>query len=120
MPPCAGLAVDRQRPPPGLIHHSDRGIQNAAEADRSALARSDITPSMSGKGDCWDNAPIGSFIHTLKTERARHRVYATRNRLSFIPELAELELLIAIRARIFENFVLCDQPAFTRFLPDNF
>ena len=61
------MAVERQRPAPGLIHHSDRGIQYAAEAYRSALARSGITPSMSRKGDCWDNAPMESFFHTLKT-----------------------------------------------------
>ena len=73
------MAVERQRPAPGLIHHSDRGIQYAAEAYRSALARSGVTPSMSRKGDCWDNAPMESFFHTLKTERVHHRVYATRD-----------------------------------------
>ena len=72
------MALERQRPAPGLIHHSDRGIQYAAEAYRSALVRSGITPSMSRKGDCWDNAPMESFFHTLKTERVHHRVYATR------------------------------------------
>ena len=72
------MAIKRQRPPPGLIHHSDRGIQYAAEAYRQVLARSGITPSMSRKGDCWDNAPMESFFHTLKTERVHHRVYATR------------------------------------------
>lgn len=73
------MAIQRQRPAPGLIHHSDRGIQYAAEAYRSALARAGVTPSMSRKGDCWDNAPMESFFHTLKTERVHHRVYATRD-----------------------------------------
>jgi len=72
------MAIERQKPAPGLIHHSDRGIQYAAETYRSALAQSGITPSMSRKGDCWDNAPMESFFHTLKTERVHHRVYATR------------------------------------------
>ncbi len=72
------MAIERQRPPPGLIHHSDRGIQYAAEAYRSALAMAGISPSMSRKGDCWDNAPMESFFHTLKTERVHHRIYATR------------------------------------------
>ena len=72
------MAVRRQRPAYGLIHHSDRGIQYAAEAYRSALSASGITPSMSRKGDCWDNAPMESFFHTLKTERVHHRIYATR------------------------------------------
>lgn len=72
------MAIERQRPAPGLIHHSDRGIQYAAEAYRGALATAGITPSMSRKGDCWDNAPMESFFHTLKTERVHHRLYATR------------------------------------------
>jgi len=55
-----------------------RGIQYAAEAYRRVLDRSGITPSMSRKGDCLDNAPMESFFHTLKTERVHHRVYATR------------------------------------------
>src|SRR3954462_5018849 len=72
------MAIQRQRPPPGLIHHSDRGIQYAAEAYRRVLARAGITPSMSRKGDCLDNAPMESFFHTLKIERVHHRIYATR------------------------------------------
>lgn len=72
------MVIERQKPAPGLIHHSDRGIQYAAETYRSALVQSGITPSMSRKGDCWDNAPMESFFHTLKTERVHHRVYATR------------------------------------------
>ena len=72
------MAIERQRPAPGLIHHSDRGIQYAAEAYRLALARYGITPSMSGKGNCLDNAPMESFFHTLKVERVHHRIYATR------------------------------------------
>ena len=54
------MAVERQRPAPGLIHHSDRGIQYAAEAYRSALARSRITPSMSRKGDSYDCESVGA------------------------------------------------------------
>ena len=73
------MAVERQRPAPGLIHHSDRGIQYAAEAYRSVRARSGITPSMSRKGDRWDNAALESFFHTLKTERVHQCVYATRD-----------------------------------------
>lgn len=72
------MAIERQQPAPGLIHHSDRGIQYAAEAYRVMLAQSGITPSMSRKGDCLDNAPMESFFHTLKTERVHHRLYATR------------------------------------------
>jgi putative transposase len=73
------MAIQCQRPPPGLIHHSDRGIQYAAEAYRQTLATSGITPSMSRKGDCWDNAPMESFLQTFKTERVHRRLCATRD-----------------------------------------
>ena len=77
------MAVERQRPAPGLIHRSDRGVQYAADdyaADdyRKALVAACMTPSMSRKRSCLDNAPMESFFHTLKVERVHHRVYATR------------------------------------------
>ncbi|SEA72971.1 Integrase core domain-containing protein [Rubrimonas cliftonensis] len=72
------MAIERQRPAPGLIHHSDRGVQNAAYDYRNALAAARITPSMGKKGKCLDNAPMESFFHTLKVERIHHRVYAPR------------------------------------------
>lgn len=73
------MAIQRQRPAPGLIQHSDRGVQYAADAYRQILAAAGITPSMSRKGNCLDNAPMESFFHTLKVERVHHRVYATRD-----------------------------------------
>ena len=72
------MAIRRQRPAPGLIQHTDRGIQYAADEYRQALAAAKITPSMSRKGNCLDTAPMESFFHTLKVERVHHRVYATR------------------------------------------
>ena len=72
------MAIRRQRSAPGLIQHSDRGIQYAADEYRQALATAKITPSMSRKGNCLDNAPMESFFHTIKVERVHHRVYATR------------------------------------------
>jgi len=72
------MAIERQRPAPGLIHHSDRGIQYAAEAYRRVLARFGITPSMSRRQLSRHNAPMESFFHTLKIERVHHRIYATR------------------------------------------
>jgi len=61
-------AIGRCNPPRGLIHHSDRGSQYASGDYQSLLTRYDITPSMSRKGDCWDNAVAESFLHTLKVE----------------------------------------------------
>jgi putative transposase len=63
------MAIRQQRPGAGLIHHSDRGVQYASH---------DITASMSRKADCYDNAPMESFFHTLKTELVHHRNYQTR------------------------------------------
>jgi len=61
-----------------LIHHSDRGVQYASHEYRAALAAADLTASMSRKADCYDNAPMESFFHTLKTELVHHRNYKTR------------------------------------------
>jgi transposase InsO family protein len=60
-----------------LIHHSDRGSQYAAGDYRALLKASGIVPSMSRKGNCWDNAPMESWFHTLKTELVHHAAYAT-------------------------------------------
>jgi transposase InsO family protein len=85
------LAIERQRPAPGLIRHSDRGVQYAADAYRQVLAAAGIAPSMSRTGNCLDNAPMavrplsrtggvrGLTYHTLKVERVHHRVYPTRD-----------------------------------------
>ncbi|WP_443026103.1 IS3 family transposase [Sphingomonas sp. PB2P19] len=62
------MAVQRQRPALGLICHSDRGSQYAAGAYVDHLAAIGATPSMSRTGNCYDNAPMESFFHTLKVE----------------------------------------------------
>jgi transposase InsO family protein len=72
------MAVQARRPDAGLIHHSDRGAQYASASYRSALQSAKAEPSMSRKADCYDNAPMESFFHTLKTELVHHRHYATR------------------------------------------
>lgn len=61
-----------------LVHHSDRGVQYASDDYQHLLARCGITCSMSGRGDCYDNAMMESFWATLKTELVHHRRYATR------------------------------------------
>ena len=73
------MAVQRQRPRAGLIHHSDRGSQYAAGEYRNILQSAAITQSMSRKGNCWDNAPMESFFGTLKTELVYHREYPDRD-----------------------------------------
>ena len=78
--PAAALrmAVARRRPAAGLVHHSDRGCQYASEGYRGLLAAHGMAASMSGRGDCWDNAPAESFWATLKAELVDRDEYATR------------------------------------------
>jgi transposase InsO family protein len=73
------MAIARQRPAPGLTHHSDRGVQYAAHGYRRRLREHGMLCSMSRKGDCWDNAPMESFFATLKGElvEAREHEYLT-------------------------------------------
>ena len=72
------MATQQQRPPAGLIHHSDRGVQYASHTYRNVMIDAGIIASMSRKADCYDNAPMESFFHTLKTELVHHRSYKTR------------------------------------------
>ena len=71
-------AIARRRPQPGLIHHSDRGVQYASAAYRAVLQRHGIVCSMSRVGDCWDNAVVESFFATLKTELVHGERWPTR------------------------------------------
>jgi len=72
------MAFAHRRPASGLIHHSDRGTQYACNAYRKLLAQHGAQVSMSRKGDCWDNAPMESFFHTLKGELVTLVTFRTR------------------------------------------
>jgi transposase InsO family protein len=72
------MAVQRRRPPQGVIFHSDRGSQYASGDFQSLLTKYGMHCSMSGKGDCWDNAPVESFFSSLKQELVFHQRYPTR------------------------------------------
>jgi putative transposase len=61
-------AISARQPPPGLIHHSDRGGQYASQAYRAVLRRADIRQSMSRAANCYDNAFMESCFGTIKTE----------------------------------------------------
>lgn len=73
------MAWFKKRPPPGVLHHSDRGSQHASHAFQEKLQAYGMTCSMSRKGNCWDNACVESFFGTLKRELIYHRHYATRD-----------------------------------------
>jgi transposase InsO family protein len=72
------MAISAQRPSAGLIHHSDRGVQYASAEYRKLLQSAGFKASMSRKADCYDNAPMESFFHTLKAELVYHTHYSTR------------------------------------------
>jgi putative transposase len=72
------MAVKRKQPDPGLIHHSDRGSQYCSSSFIRLLGLFKMKASMSGKGNCYDNAPMESFWGTLKNELVYHTCYVTR------------------------------------------
>jgi putative transposase len=71
------MAIDTRRPAPGLLHHSDRGVQYACAEYQRLLADAEIVPSMSRKADCWDNAVVESFFSTLKQELVYRQTFTT-------------------------------------------
>ncbi len=73
------MAIDRQAPSDGLIVHSDRGAQYASHEFRGALAQHRMPQSMSGLGNCYDNAPMESFFSSLKTEGLEQERFSTKN-----------------------------------------
>jgi transposase InsO family protein len=71
-------AVAARRPGKGLLHHSDRGSQYCSHEYRGLLEHFGLAVSMSGSGNCFDNAPMESFWGILKQELIHHRHYRTR------------------------------------------
>lgn len=79
------MAIKNRGVKEGLIFHSDRGVQYACNAFKLLLEEHEILPSMSRKGDCWDNAVAESFFKTLKCELVYHRRFGNKG-------IAKLEL----------------------------
>jgi len=73
------MALIQRQPQAGLVHHSDRGCQYTSSDFRAALQRAGIDCSMSGVGNCFDNAVAESFFATLKTECVYRRRLPTRD-----------------------------------------
>jgi putative transposase len=73
------MACRRHPPDPGLVFHSDKGKQYASRAIRKQLQQAGCTPSMSRKGNCWDNAFAESFIYSLKGECMQQGLFGTRH-----------------------------------------
>ena len=71
-------ALVMRRPPKGLIHHSDRGSQYCSVDYQAELRRHGVRISMSGKGNCFDNAMVETFFKTIKSELVWRTVFYTR------------------------------------------
>ncbi len=73
------MAVEQRWPKPGLIHHSDQGTLYSSRSYVELLNRYGMVRSMSGKGNCYDNAVVESFFSSLKNEIVHHQDYHTRD-----------------------------------------
>ena len=69
------MAIDQRSAAADLVHHSDRGSQYASAVFRNLLNDHGLLASMSRKGNCYDNAAMESFFHSLKTELVSHEYY---------------------------------------------
>jgi len=72
------MALAHRRPPPGLVHHSDRGVQYASQRYRQTLTQAGVLCSMSRRANCYDNAAMESFWSTLKRDLIHRTHFATR------------------------------------------
>ncbi len=72
-------AIETRRPQSGLLVHSDQGREFYAGEYQQVLSEHGLVSSMSRKGECYDNAPMESFFHTLKVEQVHHDDYRTRS-----------------------------------------
>ncbi len=73
------MAVWRCKPDSEVIVHSDQGSQYGSDDWRRSCRANNLAPSMSRRGNCWDNAVAESFFSSLKKERIRKRIYKTRD-----------------------------------------
>ncbi len=74
----AVLMAVRRRRPRGTLIHSDQGSQYGSDAWRRFCRSNHLQPSMSRKGNCWDNAVVESFFSSLKKERIKKQIYKNR------------------------------------------
>jgi transposase InsO family protein len=72
------MAIAIRRPPPGCIHHTDRGSQYCAHDYQKLLRKHGFKVSMSGNGNCYDNSAVESFFKSLKAELVWRRNWQTR------------------------------------------
>ncbi len=105
-------AVTAKRPPKGLLHHSDRGSQYCSYEYRQLLEQLGVRVSMSGKGNCYDNAPMESFWGTLKQELIHHRHYTSRREA--MQEITEYIEIFYNRQRLQAKLGFLSPAAYTK------
>jgi putative transposase len=76
------LTINLRRPPAGLIHHSDRGSQYCSDDYRRMLRDHGFVSSMSGRGNCYDNAMVETVFKTIKSELIWRTAFASRDQAS--------------------------------------
>ena len=92
------VAITTKKPQKGLLHHSDRGSQYCSHEYQSLLRQFGLEASMSGRGNCFDNAPMESFWGILKQELIHHRHY--RSRREAIEDITEYIEIFYNRQRL--------------------
>jgi putative transposase len=95
------MAVEQRQPRPGLIHHSDQGILYSSTNYLALLQKHGMVRSMSGKGNCYDNAVVESFFSSLKNELVHHRTFQTRDEAR--AEIFEYTELFYNRRRVHQS-----------------
>ena len=105
-------ALSIRRPEKGLLHHSDRGSQYCSHEYRSLMENYGLEASMSGSGNCYDNAPMESFWGILKQELVHHRHYHTRREA--IAEITEYIEIFYNRQRLQARLGYLSPATYTR------
>ena len=72
------MAINLRQPPKGCIHHTDRGSQYCSHDYQKLLRQHGFQVSMSGKGNCYDNAAVETFFETIKAELLWQHSWSTR------------------------------------------
>ena len=75
------MAIAIRRPPPGCVHHTDRGSQYCAHDYQKLLRKHGFQVSMRGKGNCYDHSAVESFFKSLKAEMVWRRNWQTRRKV---------------------------------------